>query len=195
MEDNVSGTQHLACAFAALLTLLPHFVAAQPAPNSTPDILAPDKIVALVGTSPQLRIDETIFSSAVDAKTHPYVNIRNAPEGTIGGYLVPEASHGGSLSDGTYVLAVPLDSGGSGGVFTQILFAGHDSALGYAGYIESGGHLDVRINGGTIVADMPYYGDDSPNCCPKQHIVQTYTIRGGALVKLSDKRAPIPKGE
>ena len=150
----------------------------------------------MVAGSPKLRIDETIFSSALDAKTHPYVNIRNAPEGTIGGYLVPEAAHRGSLTDGTFVLAVPLDSEGSGGIFTQILFGGHDAgALRYAGYIDSGGHLNVEIRDGAVVADMPYYGDDSPNCCPKQHLVQTYTVRGGTLVKLSEKRAPIPKGE
>lgn len=154
------------------------------------------EIVALVDRSPQLRIDETIFSSAFDAKTHPYVNVRNAPEGTIGGYLLAEGASSGELSDGSYALAVPLDSGGSGGVFTQILFAGRDrNALAYAGYIDSGGHLDVRIENGVIIADMPYYGDDSPNCCPKLHTVQTYTVRGGTLVKLSEKRAPIPKGE
>lgn len=174
-----------------MLTVLPHAVAAQT--NSKP---AAEQIVALVKASPQLRIDETIFSSANDAQTHPFVEIANAPEGTVGGYLVPDGSHAGALSDGTYVLAVPLDSGGSGGVFTQILFAGHDSrALAYAGYIDSGGHLEVQIEAGVIVADMPYYGDDSPNCCPKEHTVQTYTVRSGALVKLSEKRAPSPKGE
>ena len=157
---------------------------------------AATQIVALVKASPQLRIDETIFSSAFDAQTHPYVNIRNAPQGTIGGYLVPESANVGTLTGGTLVLAVPLDSGGSGGIFTQILFAGRDvGKLSYAGFVDSGGHLAVRIENGVVIADMPYYGDDSPNCCPKQHTVQTYTVRGGTLVKLSEKRAPIPKGE
>jgi hypothetical protein len=191
MEDNVSRSQHLAGAFAALLSLLPSCEVAQPTPKPSAA-----EIVALVKASPELRIDETIFSSAFDAQTHPYVNIRNAPEGTIGGYLVPEGSNDGKTSDGTYVLAVPLDSGGSGGIFTQILFAGRNpGALAYVGYIDSGGHLDVQIRDGAIVADMPYYGDDSPNCCPKQHTVQTYAVRNGTLVKLSEKRAPISKGE
>jgi hypothetical protein len=154
------------------------------------------QIVALVKGSPALQIDETIFSAAFDAQTHPYVNVRNGPEGTVGGYLVPEGARDGTLSDRTYVLAVPLDSEGSGGIFTQVVFAGRDpAALVYVGYIDSAGHLDVQIEGGVIVADMPYYGDDSPNCCPTQHTVQTYTVRNGALVKLSEKRAPIPKGE
>jgi hypothetical protein len=188
MEDNVRGTQHLFGAFAALLALLPLGALAQPAQKPTPD-----EIVALVKASPQLRIDETIFSSAYDAKTHPYIDISSAPEGTVGGYLVPEGFHDGQLSDGTYVLAVPLDSEGSGGVFTQILFAGHNpGALSYVGFVGSGGHLDVSVRDGVIVADMPYYGDDSPNCCPKQHTVQTYTVRNDTLVKLSEKRAPVP---
>ncbi len=149
---------------------------------------AAEQIVALVQGSPQLRIDETIFSSGFDAQTHPFVNIRSAPEGTIGGYLVPESAHNGTLRDGTYVLAVPLDSGGSGGVFTQILFAGRSAkALAYIGYIDSAGHLSVSVEDGVIVARLPYYGDDSPNCCPKQYVVRTYAVRGGALIKLSER--------
>jgi hypothetical protein len=149
------------------------------------------QIVALVKASPQLEIDPTIFSSGFDAQTHPYVNVRNAPEGTVGGYLVPEGAHDGTLHDGSYVLALPLDSGGSGGVFTQLIFAGHGpTALTYAGYLESAGHLSVSVQDGVIVAQLPYYGDDSPNCCPKKYVVQTYGLRNGALVKLSERFEP-----
>jgi hypothetical protein len=180
----VSRTQHLAAIFVAL-SLLPVCARAQ--------VYAPTlaEIVALVEGSPQLRIDDTLFSSTSDAKTHPYVNIRNAPEGTIGGYLVPEGAHAGALSDGTYVVAVPLDSGGSGGIFTQIVFARKAaSTLAFAGYIQSAGHLGVEIDGGVIVATMPYYGDDSQNCCPKKYVVQTYTVRDGRLEKLSERFEP-----
>jgi hypothetical protein len=178
----VSRTQHLAAAFAAFAFVPVCAIAqsAQPPPA--------DQIVALVKTSAQLRIDDTIFSSGFDAKTHPYVNIRNGPEGTIGGYLVPESANAGTLQDGTYALAVPLDSGGSGGVFTQIVFTGPTAQrLAYAGYLDSGGHLSVSINGGLIVARLPYYGDDSPNCCPKKYVVRTYTVRDGSLVKLAER--------
>ena len=190
VEDYVSRTQHLARALAALLTLLPVCVAAQ-----VPAIPSAQAIVALVKASPQLRIDETVFASAYDAQTHPYIVIPSAPGGTVGGYLVPEGAHGGALSDGTVVIAVPLDSGGSGGVFTQVLFAQTGGAFAYAGYIDSAGHLDVEIRNGVVVATMPYYGDNSPNCCPSKRIVQTYTIRGGTLVKLSEERSDMPKGE
>lgn len=182
----MSKTQHLSCSFAALLALLPAGLCAQPAP-----VPSPPEIVALVKASPQLRIDQTIFSSTSDAQTHPYVNIRSAPEGTIGGYLAPEGARDGTLRDGTYVLAVPLDSGGSGGVFTQVIFAGRSvSSIAYVGYLGSGGHLSVTIDGGVIVAQLPYYGDDSPNCCPKKYVVQTYGVRDGSLVKLSERFAP-----
>ena len=175
------------------MSLLPVGAGAQAAATQLP---AAAQIVALVEQSPQLRIDQTIFSSGFDAQTHPFVDVRNAPEGTIGGYLVPEGAHQGTLDDGTEVLAVPLDSGGSGGVFTQVIFARKGgAAFAYAGFIDSGGHLAVGVENGTIVAAMPYYGDDSPNCCPKQQIVRTFTIRGGALVKLSEKRSDIPKSE
>lgn len=178
----MSRTQHLAGAFATLLTLLPLGANAQA--TQAP----PAQIVAWVKASPQLRIDETIFSSGFDAQTHPFVNIRNAPEGTIGGYLVPEGAHDGALRDGTYVLAVPLDSGGSGGTFTQIVFAGRTAqTVSYVGYIQSGGHLSVSVADGAIIAQFPYYGDDSPNCCPKKYVVQTYSVHGGGLVKLSER--------
>jgi hypothetical protein len=184
MENDVREAQHLAVLFAAL-ALLP---VCAPAQTQT---AAPDQIVALVKATPQLRIDETIFSSAFDAATHPYVNVRNAPEGTIGGYLVPDGARDGTLQNGTYVLAVPLDSGGSGGIFTQVLFArsGH-GALTYAGYIDSAGHLSVTIVQGAVVAEHPYYGDDSANCCPKKYVVQTFTIRDGRLQKLSERFEP-----
>jgi hypothetical protein len=180
----VRRTQHLAALFVAL-SLLPVSARAQ---TQAPTV---GEIVALVAGSPQLRIDDTLFSSTSDAKTHPYVNIRNGPEGTIGGYLVPEGARAGTLSDGTYVLAVPLDSGGSGGIFTQIIFARKaTSAPAYVGYIESAGHLAVGVEGGVIVATRPYYGDDSPNCCPKKYVVQTYTVRDGRLEKLSERFEP-----
>ena len=171
-----------------LLAILPATLAAQ-IPNAT-------QIVALVRASPQLAIAH-VPSSAFDAKTHPYVYIRGVPEGEyVGGYLISESARGGTLHDGQSALAVPLESGGSGGVFTAIIFArGGDRAYAYAGAIGSGGHLDVRVAGGAIVATFPYYGANDPNCCPSKEIVQTYTIRNGRLVELSEKRVDIPKHE
>ncbi|HZV77242.1 MAG TPA: hypothetical protein VFF63_05775 [Candidatus Babeliales bacterium] len=172
--------EHWASSFARLLTVLPTVV----------------QIVALVKASPQLAI-ANVPSSAFDAKTHPYVYLRGVREGDyVGGYLIGERAHAGTLHDGSSVLAVPLESGGSGGVFTAIIFTREgERAYAYAGAIGSGGHLDVRVAGGAIVATFPYYGANDPNCCPSTEIVQTYTIRKGRLVELSEKRFDIPKRE
>lgn len=187
----MSKSQHRACTFAAILTLLPLALGAAPTLPSA------SQIVALVKRTPQLKIDTTVSSSAYDAKTHPYVSVVGVPEGeSVGGFLLADRAQGGSLAGGAQVFIVPLDSGGSGGIFTQIVFAqagGHPFA--YAGEIGSGGHLDVRAHGGSIVATMPYYGANDPNCCPSQRIVATYTVRNGHLVKLSEKRSAIPKRE
>ena len=150
-------------------------------------------VVALVKASPQLKIDRSVPAmGAFDPKTHPYVRVAGVPEGTaIGGYLDPEYAHEGTLTDATVVLAIPLDSGGSGGIFTQILFAGKSSGqLAYAGYIDSGGHLDVQISGGTTVARFPHYGTNDPNCCPSKYMIDTYDIVGGKLHKVSTKTVP-----
>jgi len=162
---------------------------------SPPSLTAP-QIVALVKATPQLRIDRSVpASSAFDPKTHPYVDIVGAPEGqAIGGYLAPELAHHGTLTSGYDVLAVPLDSGGSGGVFTQIVFArrGHAS-FAYAGHVDSAGHLSVRVEGGKLVATLPFYAANDPNCCPSKLIVATYTIRDSKLRRTSQRTIPTPK--
>jgi hypothetical protein len=158
----------------------------------TPALTAP-QIVALVKSTPRLKIDASVPSAAFDAKTHPYVNVRGAAEGEyVGGYLMSEDARAGTLAGGEKVVAIPLESGGSGGIFTQILFGRTgDRAYAYVGAIGSGGHLDVRITGGEIVATLPYYGANDPNCCPSKRIVQAYAVHGGKLVKLSEKTFPI----
>ncbi|HEY3674775.1 MAG TPA: hypothetical protein VGK84_02155 [Candidatus Tumulicola sp.] len=155
------------------------------------------QVIALVKATPKLKIDKTVPPSAgFDTKTQPYVNVLGVPEGqAVGGYLESDGAHHGMLTNGYIVLAVPLESGGSGGVFTQIVFArqkGYAKYV-YAGYVSSAGHLSVQIKNGTIVATLPYYAERDPNCCPSKMIVQTYAVQGGALHKLSDKTVPTPK--
>jgi hypothetical protein len=169
------------------MALLPAFAGAQG------HALTAAQVVTLVKTAPQLKIDTSVASGALDSKTHPYVNVRGAPEGQyVGGYLMGDDAHDGTLAGGEKVLAIPLESGGSGGIFTQILFArSGDHAYAYVGAIGSGGHLDVRITNGEIVATLPYYGANDPNCCPSKRIVQAYAVRGGKLVRISEKTFPM----
>jgi hypothetical protein len=191
----------------ALIRALPSFVlaaalvplaapaATKPTPTPTMSPQAA-QILALVKATPKLKIDTSVPpSEAFNAKTNPYVNVLGVPEGqAVGGYVLGAEAQRGTLKDGTNVIAVPLESGGSGGVFTQILFARRGAAsYAYVGYISSGGHLDVRVKGGNLVATLPYYGANDPNCCPSKMIVQTYAIAGGKLKQIAEKTVPTPK--
>ena len=176
--------------WALALALVPILAPASPPP------LTYSQIVALVKATPQLKIDRSVPpSSAFDPKTHPYVDVLGAPEGqAIGGYVTPELAHKGTLTSGYEVLAVPLDSGGSGGVFTQIVFArrGHVPFV-YAGHIDSAGHLGVQVSGGKLVATLPYYAANDPNCCPSKLIIATYSIRDDKLRRTTQRIVPTPK--
>jgi hypothetical protein len=169
--------------------------ASKPSPKPT---MSPQtaQLLALVKATPKLKIDKSIPpSDAFDAKTSPYIAVLGVPEGqAVGGYLAGSEAHRGTLKDGDNVIAVPLESGGSGGVFTQIVFAQHQhAAYVYVGYISSGGHLDVRVRDGAIVATLPYYGPNDANCCPSKFIVQTYAIAAGKLKQTGEKTVPTPK--
>jgi hypothetical protein len=169
-------------------------VVSVPAGASSPS-LTPAQILALVTSTPQLKIDRHVPPlSGFDAKTHPYVDVVGASEGSVGGYLGVDDAHQGTLTSGYDVLAVPLDSGGSGGVFNQIVFArrGHGS-FAYAGHIDSAGHVDVEVKNGKIVATLPYYAAKDPNCCPSKLIVQIYAIRNNKLARASQRMIPTPK--
>ncbi|HTU80589.1 MAG TPA: hypothetical protein VMF61_00575 [Candidatus Acidoferrales bacterium] len=149
--------------------------------------------VALVRAAHQLDIDPTVPpEGAFDRTRHPYVRVGGVPEGgSVGGYLDAAYAREGRLLDGTLALAIPLDSGGSGGVFTQLIFAGPDAnRLAYAGHLDSGGHLGVDVAGGVIVARYPNYGPNDPNCCPSRFDVETYTIAGGKLRRIGSKTVP-----
>jgi len=145
-------------------------------------------IVSLVKTSPQLTIDSSISPpGGADPKTSPYVRIANDERG-VGGFPDANFASIGRLSDGTQVMAVPLFSGGSGGVFTQLIFvqATEGTKPFFAGYIGSGGHLAVNITYGGIVAVSPVYGPNEPNCCPSKYETRTYVLRGRTLQQISD---------
>ncbi|MBV9104073.1 MAG: hypothetical protein JO060_10820 [Candidatus Eremiobacteraeota bacterium] len=166
-------------AFAALSAQV---AAAAALPPTAPGILA------LVKATKQLEIDSSIPRGARD-RWSPWVRVAHAREGTNGGYLAAAYAERGTLSDGTHVLAVPLDSGGSGGVFTQILFAAPPHAgARYVGYVSSGGHVGVRIAGGSIVVQFPDYAVNDPQCCPSHYRHQRYTIRHDRLVLVNTWR-------
>jgi hypothetical protein len=179
-------------AVAALLLPVPATATQSPAP-ATKSAAA---ILAIVKVSPQLKIDRTIPATSVfDAKNHPYITVLGVPDGqAVGGYLSADDANYGAVAGGYRAIAVPLESDGSGGVFTQILFARLGAAkYAYVGYIGSGGHLKVEIKNNAIVATLPYYGPKDANCCPSKLIVQTYAIHSGKLKQVAQKMMPTPK--
>lgn len=155
-------------------------LATAPAPAMT---TAGDSIVALVKAAPALTVDPKVPPiGGWSAKTHPYVRV-GKNEQTPGGAIDPDFASIGRLADGTQVMAVPLFSGGSGGIFTQILFAQSDQSSKpfYLGAITSGGHLAVNVTYNGIVAISPIYGPNDPNCCPSKYERRTYAVAGRVL--------------
>jgi hypothetical protein len=150
-------------------------------------------IVRLIGSTRALVIDRSVPApGGADPRTHPYVRVAGE-QGFATGSVDAEFASIGRLAEGTQVMAVPLESGGSGGVFTQLIFAeAIDGAPYYAGYITSGGHLAVNVTYHGIVAISPHYGANDPNCCPSRYDRRTYTIAKRRLVLQSTETVKTP---
>jgi len=145
-------------------------------------------MLALVKATPQLEVDPTLPNPSGD-RSSPWVRVKHSPEGTNGGYIAAEYAQHGTLSDGLQVLALPLNSGGSGGVFTQLIFAAHSArAPHYVGYLSSGGHLGVHVVHGALVAEYPDYAENDAQCCPSHYLHQKYAIVDGKLHLVSTWR-------
>lgn len=101
----------------------------------------------------------------------------------LGGFVSPEFVDDGFLANGQEVLIVPLLSGGSGGVFTTLLWTRAGAgAWKFAGPLQSGaGHLAVYIVGGKINVVTPIYKGNDPNCCPSNHHREIVTLQGTKL--------------
>ena len=145
-------------------------------------------ILALIKSTPQLKTDFTAKPpGTLNPKTHPYVRLGD--QYMEGGFPDADYTSIGRLDDGTQVMAVPLFSGGSGGVFTQLIFAQtlNDEKPFYAGFITSAGHLGVNITYHGVVAISPHYEASDANCCPSKFETRTYRIAGKSLKQISDQ--------
>jgi hypothetical protein len=180
--------------FAAIATLA--LLALQGSGAQAATRLTATEAIALVKATPQLAIGSNAYpSEAYNAKTHPFVEVLGLPEGdSNGGYLDADFAIQGTLSNGETALAIPLESGGSGGVFTQLVFARikNGAPFVYAGHIDSTGHLGIIVSHGQIVARMPDYGPHDANCCPSKFLIQKYDIENGKLHKTLEKTVPAP---
>ncbi|GAC1356662.1 MAG: hypothetical protein NVSMB31_17280 [Vulcanimicrobiaceae bacterium] len=137
---------------------------------------------ALVAATPQITA-----ASKRDSEGRTTYSVQGAQ---VGGFIVPDMVDDGYLADGHEVLIVPLASGGSGGVFTTLLWTRTGNAWRFVGYIPSNGHLNVHIEQGALHVITPVYATGEPNCCPSKHHYVRYTLSGIHLKQLEEFTAP-----
>jgi len=170
MEDaTVPRTRTL----AAILVLVAMLWTTLPA---RADILPTSRLIRIVRANPPLAV------AATDGRW--WVSL--AKSGDAVGYLDPAIVDYGYQRDNQDVLIVPLPSGGSGGVFTTLIFTHVRTKPAYAGKIESNGHLDVYLAQGLINARTPVYGPHDPQAFPSGHKTVRYRVRGTTLVKVDE---------
>jgi hypothetical protein len=140
------------------------------------DILTLAQLAKLVNATPPLH--------AASRDDRMWVSL--ARGGDAVGYLDPTLLDYGYTIDKQDVLIVPLTSGGSGGVFTTVLFTHLSTTPVFAGKIDSDGHLDVHLAFGMIEARTPVYGPHDPQAAPSGHKTVRYRLRGTTLVKVDE---------
>lgn len=114
-----------------------------------------------------------------DSNGRPEFQVKGA-EGA--GFVMPELVDDGFLANGQEVLIVPLVSGGSGGIFTTLLWTRVGNAWNFVGPLQSGaGHLAVYIVSGKLNVVTPIYKANDPNCCPSAHHREIETLQGTKL--------------
>lgn len=110
------------------------------------------------------------------------------------GYINPAFDDYGFLSTGADLLIIPLQSGGSGGVFSALLFTSLMHEPKFIGVVPSpNGHLTVSISEGNIEVSTPNYGPGDPNCCPSSRTYLTYALDGIRLHKIAERTVGFAK--
>ena len=132
---------------------------------------------------------ETMIRAQPDLSMHldsgrQYVSIKG--DGAAPGYLDAAAIDYGYQVDRTDVLIVPLISGGSGGIFTTMIFTTYKGIQHYVGRIDSQGYLDVHLSAGLITAVTPVFGPHDAQARPSGHRTEHYAIHDGRLIHLKE---------
>jgi hypothetical protein len=153
------------------------FLAATALPASA-NILTQQRLEQIVTASPGLTLSHL--------SGRAYVSVKG--DGDQLGYLDAAALDYGYQVDKTDILIVPLISGGSGGVFTTLIFTTVRRTPAYIGKIDSEGHLDVHLSQGVINAVTPTYGPNDPQARPSGHHIVRYAVHAGKLVKIDEFR-------
>jgi len=87
--------------------------------------------------------------------------------------------------DGTDDAFVPVESGGTAGDVGAALLTIEDGQPRVAGYIETGGRIEVRfpeVGGGIVVTTEGVWEPGDAECCPSQLRESTYEYEGGEFV-------------
>jgi hypothetical protein len=141
------------------------------------DIASLQRLVAIVNANPPLN------AGSNDGRW--WVSLTTG--GDAVGYLDESAVDQGLTREGTEILIVPLPSGGSGGVFTTLIFANPRTRRpNLVGKLDSTGHLGVFLSTGRINAVTPIYGPNDPQCCPSGQKTVRYRLAGAKLVKIDE---------
>ncbi len=140
------------------------------------DILTQKQLESMVRVQPELSM------KLVGGRQ--YVSVKG--DGDALGYIDAATIDYGYQVDKTDVLIVPLWSGGSGGVFTTLVFTTYKGVQHYVGRIDSHGHLDVHLSAGMIAAVTPVYGPHDPQSHPSGYRTARYAIHDGRLVHLQE---------
>ncbi len=144
----------------------------------------------------QAQVDVWLASSPQIVRTSEHVmgenRLRVEVSGANGGYVFPAEARTGVLAHGQPVMILPLPSGGSGGVFTTLLFTQLNGRTRFVGYVPSpDGHLDVVLDDGALLIRTPVYGPGDANCCPSKLHYERATLRGLRLVTLKTWDGPV----
>jgi hypothetical protein len=150
--------------FAAVLLavlLLPHIVLAQRTPLQAVDWLA--------------------VLAAEPVGNLPCVRLPIADDTYIGYPLVDNVLYGDLDGDGLDEAVIPLFSGGTAG---NIGFMVYRQAEPQPRLVTSqtGYKIGLRIDGGRLIVDQPYYFGGDPNCCPTALNRTPYRLVGNTLV-------------
>jgi len=166
-------------------------------------LLAAVSVATLIALSSRAAAAEVLPDSVLDAALasakelhrqavptlsgQPYYKLGMDNSDGPGGFIDRTSFDYGALVNGADVLIVPMDSGGSGGVFTTLLFTSVRTHPLFVGPINSDtGHLDVHLARGQILVVTPIYAKTDPNCCPSGHHFVRYALEDGKLVKVEE---------
>ncbi len=146
--------------------------------------------VASADVIPKTLLYATLASTAQVQQKNPPVASNGMRFYTVkgteaNGFVSTDSNDYGFLKNGEDLLVVPLVSGGSGGVFTTLLFTSIHQHPKFIGIIPSpNGHLEVSITEGLIDVRTPNYDNGAPNCCPSSRTDTIYELDGTKLKKL-----------